>query len=636
MQENVTHASSLRDERNPLRKFGDWHSSSLAWIVLGLSALISFFAWYISYSSVQNAAQTRFSFQTEEIQSAIDKRMKEQESALWGGVGLFNASNFVDRDEWRQYVDSLQLETYLPGLQGYGYAEIVLPEDKAAHEARIRSEGFSNFSIRPEGKRELYSSIIYLEPFTDRNLRAFGYDMWSEPTRRAGMSRAIDSGEASVSGKVILVQETSSDIQRGFLMYLPVYRRGMPTETVQQRRDAIQGFVYSPFRIKDLMYGILGSTNSNIDFRIYDGADVGVDSILYDSTGSYEANLITGDEPFSGSAQIVVGGRVWEIEFRASQDFIGLAEANEPMFVAIGAIIIDILLFLTILSLSNQRKRAQHIAEGMVVELRQAKEDAELAAETEKTLVKATKESNTQLQTANEGLMRFTSIIAHDLRAPLKRIESFIKILREDYGPNLDEDGHDIIARIDRGSSRMRMMLDSMHNYSRHSNVSIEGKQANVAGVISEAVETLSSNHTDADIAVRVQPHCHVKGDAMLLQHVVQNLIANSLKFRSEKEPQIDVKAEAINGETVRISIADNGIGIEPQFAEKVFDMFARLHDEDEYEGTGIGLAICKKIITDHGGKISIDPTWQDGTRIIIELQKWTDEGRGKNSVIAA
>ena len=251
-----------------------------AWLVLGVSGIATILGWWITETSVNNRAQDRFEYEVEEVYLAISKRMQEYENVLIGGVGLFNASQEVTRSEWYEYVKSLKIDTYWPGIQGIGFSLMINPEDKPEHINKIRNEGFENYNIKPDGERNKYSSIIYLEPFTGRNLRAFGYDMYSEPVRRAAMDYAISTGKPSISGKVKLVQETATDVQSGFLVYVPVYKHGMPINTVEQRNNAILGFVYSPFRLKDLMNGILRHKVQQIDFTIFDGSEQNLENIL--------------------------------------------------------------------------------------------------------------------------------------------------------------------------------------------------------------------------------------------------------------------------------------------------------------------------------------------------------------------
>jgi light-regulated signal transduction histidine kinase (bacteriophytochrome) len=128
----------------------------------------------------------------------------------------------------------------------------------------------------------------------------------------------------------------------------------------------------------------------------------------------------------------------------------------------------------------------------------------------------------------------------------------------------------------------------------------------------------LAGKHSVIEVDVASMPR--IKGDPLLLAHVFENLISNSIKFRRSEDLVIEVEAK-LTGDIVIISVTDNGIGIEPQFADQVFDMFARLHDEDEYEGNGIGLTVCRKIISDHGGRIWIDKGYSGaGTRINMTL----------------
>jgi PAS domain S-box-containing protein len=250
---------------------------------------------------------------------------------------------------------------------------------------------------------------------------------------------------------------------------------------------------------------------------------------------------------------------------------------------------------------------------------RLANERAETAARLAGELRVEIEAANLELVAANQGLQQFTSIVAHDLRAPLKRIDAFIGALREDYADRLDDEGREIMTRVSRGAMRMQLMLDSLLDYSRYNAKAIGGKSADLSKVIKDVMETFDFQNLAPEITINAVGAPRVKGDPLLLAHVFQNLISNSIKFHRGDKVSIDIDVKAA-GDSVQITISDNGIGIEPQFADQVFDMFARLHDEDEYEGTGIGLTVCRKIINDHGGKIWVDKDYTGGTRIHMTL----------------
>ena len=203
-----------------------------------------------------------------------------------------------------------------PGIQGIGFAQRVTAADKEAHIRDLRAEGFPDYTIRPEGDRVEYFPIIYLEPFSGRNLRAFGYDMFSEQVRRSAMEEARDRGVTTISGKVTLVQETTEDIQNGFLMYLPLYEKNRPITTVQDRRAALQGFVYSPFRMNDFMKGIITHDSGSIAWEVYDGSDVDSDTILYRSPDSAAYSFDAVKPLYEKKAALALFGKTWTVYFQ--------------------------------------------------------------------------------------------------------------------------------------------------------------------------------------------------------------------------------------------------------------------------------------------------------------------------------
>lgn len=221
--------------------------------------IVTLLAWNEVRQNEIKAAKFAFDAEVKEVHVRINERLEDYSSILRGIAGLFAASQSVKRHEFRDYVEKLHLEQTYPGVQGVGFARLIPAREKQRMTAVIRREGYSQFTIRPEGERDPYSAIVYLEPFDWRNQRAFGYDMYSEPIRRAAMGRARDNDSTAISGKVVLVQETEKEVQSGFLMYMPIYRNKLPHETLDERRNNLVGWVYEPFRMNELMSkGVLG------------------------------------------------------------------------------------------------------------------------------------------------------------------------------------------------------------------------------------------------------------------------------------------------------------------------------------------------------------------------------------------
>ena len=344
------------------------YSAKLAVAALALTALaITFSAWRYTSQGTEQLANERFHTRVAQIDTAIQDRMLAYEHVLRGGVGLFSASHNVSRQEWHDYVANLQLHENYPGIQGMGFSLWIPSAELAAHITQIRHEGFPDYTVKPAGTRPAYTSIIYLEPFDARNKRAFGFDMFSESTRRAAMETARDTGKASVSGKVKLIQETKQDVQNGFLMYLPVYR-GVQPETVAQRRTALMGFVYSPFRINDLMQGILGKAIPDVTLQIYDGTHITDDAMLYKSNNTHHTAL------FSDTRHINIDGHTWTLRFTSLPVFEQEVNRHIPNIVAVSGLALSTLLSLLLISLLNTRTHALELAKAMTVTIRENEE----------------------------------------------------------------------------------------------------------------------------------------------------------------------------------------------------------------------------------------------------------------------
>lgn len=411
----------LPDEMPERTRFADrFHNETTAWIVLAISLGITVFSWWLSNNHVEARAKERFEFEVQKARQAIVKRMQEYEQVLRGGAGLFISSDQVTREDWHNYVENLRIDTYWPGIQGIGYARMLRPDEVPGHVASVRKEGYPNYAIYPEGERPSYSSIVFLEPFTGRNLRAFGYDMFSEPTRQAAMVQARDTGNPAVSGRVVLKQETSKDIQAGFLMYLPLYRKDMPIATEGQRRAAHYGFVYSPFRIQDLMQGILGADTHQLDFSLYDGPEAIDDAKLYASPNSHAFSATQAKHTME--SRIELPSRIWTVRFQSSAVLEKELENAQPLIIGIGGLGVDILLFAIIWSLSQSRKAAARSAQNLAHFLKEQRLAASVFNNAREGIL-ITDQQGTILK-VNHMFMELTGYSEDDVRGENPRILS--------------------------------------------------------------------------------------------------------------------------------------------------------------------------------------------------------------------
>lgn len=312
-------------------------------LVFAFGLLMTFGMWYWAEHSFQRDTQVYFDYRVRQLLESIDKRLENYRQVLHGARGLFAASERVERAEFHEYVAALHLDLLYPGIQGVGFSVMVPKEKLAGHVQEIRRQGFPDYQIYPAGERDAYTSIIYLEPFSGRNLRAFGYDMFSEPVRHRAMCYARDNDRVGMSGKVTLVQETGEDFQAGFLMYLPVYRNGQPHGDEQQRRANIIGWVYSPFRIKDFMAGIGGEWAGDLHLGIYDGDQVSDASLMYrDQTGQVSEQAI------GTTRQLFIGGHSWTLVINSEPSLRNRLNHKLSQIILIGGVTLSLLLALLV------------------------------------------------------------------------------------------------------------------------------------------------------------------------------------------------------------------------------------------------------------------------------------------------
>ena len=356
------------------------HLLSLTIFCFGM--ILTFTVWDNAKSVVSHKIHHDFMMRTNAIVTDISDRLLSYEQVLWGGAGFVHATGHEDRSQWREYVSSLKLETNWPGIQGIGLSIPVSQAEKPGHIASMHAEGFPDYTIQPEGLRDEYSAIIFLEPFDWRNKRAFGYDMWSNPMRQDAMMRARDTGVAATSGIITLVQETDDDVQRGFLMYVPVYKQGMPIDNIEDRRQAFIGWVYSPFRMGDLMQGIRGNEPTDIAFEIYDNENFVQDSLLFDSDHQNAGNNAFENAYLKTAATIDLQGRTWGIRFASDAAQYSVVDRNLHWFIGAAGLTITLFVFAFTAWHANHKIRSTAL-----IKLRtQGLEDEKRAAESAREL----------------------------------------------------------------------------------------------------------------------------------------------------------------------------------------------------------------------------------------------------------
>ena len=231
-----------------------------------------------------------------------------------------------------------------------------------------------------------------------------------------------------------------------------------------------------------------------------------------------------------------------------------------------------------------------------------------------------------ELARSNGDLQQFAYAASHDLQEPLRSITSYLQLLVRRSGEKLDDDARRFIGRTVAAAERMKALIDSLLIYSRVQTKGTPFAPTDCGELLEHTLDNLDKAIEESGAVVTRDDLPTVPVDAAQLGQLLQNLIGNAIKFRGDRAPRIHVGIERRNDEWV-FSVRDHGIGIEEQNLERIFEVFQRLHTREEYEGTGIGLAVCRKIVERHGGRIWAEPAPGEGSIFSFTIPDRGDEG---------
>lgn len=578
-------------------------------VILFFGLLLTVGATYFTHKDEENHANQEFALICNEIKSRIETRLHAHAQLLRSSAASFAISDTITRDDWKKFIKSSRIEKNLPGIQGVGFSFIVPKSQLQQHIQKIRDENrqdttLGDYIIRPSGEREIYTSIIYLEPADYRNKRAFGYDMFSEPVRHEAMAQSRDYDIASLSGKVLLVQETGKDLQYGTLMYVPVYAKNKPLTTVEERRAAIFGWVYSPYRMTDLMKGILGRwdtiNNERVHLRVYDNDSLTDNSLLFNSQTRISPEAAK-QKYRTVILPIEFNKKKWTLYFRQPKSLSALF-TNKVLVVFISGLLISCLLFFLSLSLFNSQLEKE-IAEQLSFDL---------------------KESENQLKKNIKTKDKLFSIIAHDLRSPFNSILGLSELLIEKMDrPEVAEYKRDLTL-INLTAENTLVLLDNLLNWSitQNGQADINLEKQSFSSIIQEVFELSNFRAINKGIILNfLDPEeIIIHGDLNMIKTILRNLISNAIKYTHPKG-KINVYALK-NDKFVEITVSDNGMGMSEEDQNKLFKLETNestVGTANE-KGSGLGLILCKEFVEKHGGKIWVESRLGKGSAFKFTL----------------
>jgi signal transduction histidine kinase len=585
--------SSPTARRGPGQRGWLTRASSPAFVLVA-SLLLTAVATAASWNSLRVRDRGRFENAAQSATDRIQARLEIYVALLRATAGLFAAED-VSRVDFDEFVAGLDLAERYGGSQGIGFSRRLHADSVAELERRMRMEGVADFRVWPAVPDEERHAIVYLGPLDERNAAAIGYDMSSEPTRRAAMERARDSGRPALSGRVELVQEIHQAKQAGFLIYVPVYRDGAHPATIAERRRLLLGFAYSPFRADDLFSGIFGTEEApRVDFRVYDGAAADSAALLHDSAAGRGTGSASGFRPaLSDTVRLDIAGHQWTLTFRPSPGFGPVSRTGMIPLLALTGTLVSLLMFGMTRALQSLSARA----------------DAARAAAEEANLAKT----------------QFLARMSHELRTPLNAIAGYIDLIDLGVRGPVTPEQHKDLQRVKHAQNHLLGLINDVLNFAKLEvgRVHLHPTAVPVADAVADVEAMLGPIATAREIRYRRDagdPAATVWADREKLQQILLNLVSNALKF-TEAGGEVAVSWSARDG-MVAIDVRDTGRGIPAAKLPIIFEPFVQVDAEltQTAEGAGLGLAISHELARAMGGDLTASSKEGEGSTFTLSL----------------
>jgi signal transduction histidine kinase len=559
-------------------------------IVLIAFLVVTLFSWQTSHKSVVDLSITTLAQKNNDSASFIRERIATYEDILRGEVGLFNINNKVTRQEWSTYLNQYDVTNRYPGIYVLVYVAVIQPNELEAHIQQVRAEGFKDYTVFPAGSRQLYTSILYIDPFNASTSKGLGYDMYTDATRHAAMDMSRDDNIAVVSSPVTLVQDIDSqDKQPGFIMYMPIYKNGASTSTVEDRRANIDGFVTAAFRSHDLVQSLYKDKKGTYGFQILD-ITTDTHKTVYKSPDFDKSKTNTSNK--SITTDLYLPGAHWQIEGLTDTKLIDPTYRARPTIIFWTGMLFSFIMSSLIYMLLVNRAGAL-----------------------------AKKEEN-NIQEAKDELLALAS---HQLRTPATGVKQYVGILREGLAGDVTPLQQSLLDKAHDSNERQLTTINEMLFVARTDagHLKLEMAKIDVPALIRDILQ-----EQKPAIVVRKQKlqvrtkkkHLYVYADKQYFRMALENVISNASKYTATGGV---ITIESSQKDSLAcISIKDNGVGVEPSDQERLFKKFSRIPNQftGHVSGSGIGLYLAKKVVELHNGTIEFVSDGVTGSEVTIRL----------------
>ncbi|WP_299971728.1 CHASE domain-containing protein [uncultured Roseobacter sp.] len=559
-------------------------------LVVALSMALTFSAWHFSKKQAESRIEQRFESSRDHIVGLLRDRMRKYEDALWAGVAAMESHDGdMTRAQWRTFATHLRIDEKYPGINGIGVIHFLSDQSLNTYLDQRRSEQ-PDFNIFPPHEHPTYMPISFIEP-EEINVAAVGLDVAHELNRRTAALASRDTGDAQITGPIVLVQDAGAT--PGFLFYAPFYRGGVPTE-LEDRQSRIDGVVYAPFVVRKLLDGLLAKDLRYTSIRISDAGET-----IYDEHSSAE-ELHDPAPMFSEEVKLEFYGRSWSLDIRSNLAFRENNSYVQPTVILVGGIVIEVLILSLLILMARANRNAVAYADKVTKDLRIEQQ---------------------KLIRSNEELERYAYAASHDLKTPIRGIGGLTEMLKEDLEDYLSapDANPEIAMSLDLILDRVQRMNDLTNGIIEFSRVGARTEDGGPLD-LSELTTSLRSDFGLSPHQIELNSSVRqVNVDPIGLRRVLENLVGNAVRYHDAVDSlKVSITCEeTMDG--LAFSVADNGPGIDQKYQERIFEMFQTLRTGDAPESTGIGLAVVKKAVEVHGGEVTLISNTGEGAKFSFQ-----------------
>lgn len=551
-------------------------------LVLLVFAIVS---WRSAVVAVQTQENQKVSKEMTRLEEEVRLRMEMNELLLRAGVGLFDGSDSISRDEWDRFYAKLNVQKQFLGVSTLGYSPIVTAANKQAFEDAMLQDGITNSQIVPAGDREVYFPVMYYREYRE-GANPIGFDAYSEERRQQAINRAIDSGGAAMTeGLTLFSRDDSAPKTKGAVMYMAVYTRGAPLTTIEERRTALRGIVYVTLQTDELFSSI--TLGDNFTFSVINDT-TDKEKVMYKP-----ANQDMGDLQQAGTSQLDIFGQVWQIHLLAMGDILTDPDGQRPSTVLMAGLAISIIASIAVYLLVQYRTRSFAFSE------------------------------ERKLQKAKDELL---SLASHQLRTPATGVKQYVGMVIDGFAGKVTKDQTKLLEQAYKSNERQLQIINEFLYVAKLGSGSLTttSRTFNIVPLVKDVVEEMEldikeKHHT---IKVKTPNSANVHADEHSIRMIVENLLSNAVKYTPDNG-SIELKVTA-SGSMVRVSVSDNGIGIAKKDLSLLFKQFSRVPNKlsVDISGSGIGLYLSQQLAERNKGMIQVESEEDKGSTFTLSLPK--------------